>query len=553
MELSPRHRISILLLLGVLTIDLSVALGAFFINTPSLLSAKGLLAFMGAINAFALALPLSIVTRVRLLRDDIENIAGAYDSSRRIDVARHGILSLLALSINSLLAAVQKKQEYLIIARESAEASDRAKSSLIDQLRRRDVELVRAKQEAECASRVKSDFLANTSHEIRTPINNIIGFAEMLVESVSRPAEKKQVECILVSATSLLGLINDILDLAKIEANKLELSPVATDLRAYLLRELEPLKGQAEKRNIGLSIEIDNALPAKVMVDALRFRQPVINLISNAMKFTPAGGNVTFRLAVEELTADSTHLHISVSDTGVGISAAAQSKIFEAFEQADTSTTRNYGGTGLGLSISKRIIALMGGTIAVTSKEGAGSTFFFRVSLPIAENVPVEQVVLKKRKSITVGGQEVAPFEDREQLRILVVDDNEPSREICVHRLCKFGMEVSTATNGSEAVELAQNSSFDLILMDCQMPYMDGLQATALIRQHQREYGSHCPIVALTAHAITGYRDICIKAGMDDYLTKPIDESELFDFLDRFFRESKKQPKGEVIPQVDTP
>ncbi len=486
---------------------------------------------------------LAMFSRLQRLVEDVKAMAAGNDVSRRVAVQGDDEISDLANNINAMLTSLEQTQEYLVVARDSAEASDRSKSALIEQLRRRDLELVRARNAAEQANNAKSDFLANTSHEIRTPINNIVGFAEILAETVDDDKQKRCVELIRTSADSLLGVINDILDLSKIEAQKLEFTPSACDLGAYLQNILAPFRAQAQRQKVEMSILIDNLLPKQVLVDASRLGQVVMNLVNNALKFTPSQGSIWVKLNVlEEIESEKVQVQFSVQDNGIGISPASQAKIFEPFQQADSSITREYGGTGLGLSISQRIVSALGGKLEVSSALGAGSTFSFQLSLPVITAAAAAEDAVKDGTWSAVSVIEARQKETRapSEFHILVVEDNALSREISLHRLKKLGFLVDAAENGEQAVALAKGHSFDLILMDCQMPNMDGFQATALIRQHEKDNKSYCPIVALTAHAMEGYRDICLKAGMDDYLVKPIKESELSRFL-KSFEEEKRQ------------
>jgi signal transduction histidine kinase/ActR/RegA family two-component response regulator len=405
-------------------------------------------------------------------------------------------------------------------------------NQMLDRIEKRDAELVQAREAANQANRAKSEFVANTSHEIRTPINNIIGFTEMLAETVREPVERRYIDLIKISAESLLSVINDILDLSKIEAGRMELHPVLCNFREYLERVCAPLEVQAKAKGLTLAINLDAKLPAEILVDEKRLGQVVINFVNNAIKFTDSPGVVSIDLRVEDISEERVSFTVSVADTGVGISKEAQKRIFEAFCQADPSTTRKYGGTGLGLSISRSIINLMGGEIELESAPGKGSRFSFSITVPLGSSVAAQAVRIESSpaaRPLSLGkrtGMYLA--------RVLVVEDNALSREIAVHRLNKANFDVVTAENGREAVERYSREHFDLILMDCQMPEMDGFQATEQIRQLERSRPSRTMIVALTAHAMEGYKDVCLQAGMDSYLNKPINERELTDFILRF-------------------
>ncbi|MFN8390853.1 MAG: response regulator [Bdellovibrionota bacterium] len=400
---------------------------------------------------------------------------------------------------------------------------------MLDQIQKRDSELTRAKDIAEQASKAKTEFVANTSHEIRTPINNIIGFTEMLSESVSGTEEARYIQLIKGSAEGLLGIINDILDISKIEAGRLELSPFPTNLSSHLRDVLAPLEVQAKHKDLDFSLMVDPEIPPEVDLDPVRFCQVILNLANNAIKFTAAPGSVSVSLRSLRKSSRDADILVEVKDTGIGIPPEAQEGIFEAFRQADASTTRKFGGTGLGLAISQRIVSMMGGSIDLRSEPGKGATFSFRVTVPIsgASSASLQRLPV-------TDGETLLKKSDASQLHILVVEDNPLSREITVHRLRKLGFLVSIAENGEQAVRISKSAGFDLILMDCQMPEMDGFEATAQIRKAEASTCVRCPIVALTAHAMDGYREQCIEAGMDDYLTKPIKEAELREFLKRF-------------------
>lgn len=395
---------------------------------------------------------------------------------------------------------------------------------MLEQIKIRENALIKANQ-------AKSDFVANTSHEIRTPINNIIGFSEMLQESKLNNNEENLVEMIKSSASSLLGIINDILDISKIEAGKLELEILPNNIGKVIQDTIAPLKIQAKHKGVNLNLIMNEEIEEDLEFDALRLAQVLINLINNAIKFTKANDKIT--IFVEKLVESNSRIDLkfSVEDTGIGIPPEAQKRIFESFSQADTSTTRKYGGTGLGLSICSKIIQMMGGNIWVESKENEGSKFIFTLSLLKAlmdeqiNSNGESQTRLKCLKDETEKNKHTA---------ILLVEDNDMSRRIALHRLSKFGFKVDSATNGKEAVDLFKQNTYDLVLMDCQMPIMDGFQATAEIRKIEQNIPKTTPIVALTAHAMNGYKDVCLKAGMDDYLTKPIKEKELAKFISKF-------------------
>jgi signal transduction histidine kinase/ActR/RegA family two-component response regulator len=451
------------------------------------------------------------------------------------------IISRPLLELASLTKRVSSQNDYSLRIPDAGQESPaneigiliRGFNYMLEQIQKRDIDLTFAKDAAVEANRAKSEFVANTSHEIRTPINNIIGFTEMLAEQAEEPDEKRYIELIKSSAESLLGIINDILDISKIEAGRLELSPHLTDLKEYVRYILSPIEAHAKKKGLDFVVQLDDSLPAEVAIDAGRFCQVLVNLSNNAIKFTEAPGRICAELQCFSGPGTGPMLRVKVSDTGIGIPPAAQASIFEAFRQADASTTRKYGGTGLGLAISQKIVTLMGGSIQLESEVGKGSCFSFEI--PLSLRLPeTQEAAAAQSLAPQQERQSAAVPQDPAQLQILVVEDNPMSREITVHRLKKLGFQVSIAENGQQAVTIAQERAFDLILMDCQMPEMDGFEATALIRNAEASKSARCAIVALTAHAMDGYRDQCIEAGMNDYLTKPIKERELNAFFERF-------------------
>jgi PAS domain S-box-containing protein len=378
----------------------------------------------------------------------------------------------------------------------------------ITQRRRADATLQLALEAADEASQAKSDFLATMSHEIRTPINGVIGLTQLLSGAPLPERERGYVGMIDSCARSLLSLVDNILDFSKIEAGRVALDEAAVDLPA-LVREIgDVFTVRAAEKDICFTCTLDPAVPGVVRIDAPRLRQILLNLLGNALKFTSTGGfSLRLETAVDEA---GPRLRFAVSDTGIGIAPDDQARLFARFTQADASASRRFQGTGLGLAISRDLARLMGGDIAIESRQGTGSTFTLELPLEPATGMPAQPVA------------NAAPL--RPEAAILLVEDNEVNRLVAHGLLAGLGYtRVATAVDGRDAVAACEREPFDLLLMDCQMPEMDGFQATATLRAR----GLRVPILALTAHAMTGDRERCLDAGMDDYLTKPVDPQVL--------------------------
>lgn len=450
----------------------------------------------------------------------------------RLHTTQNDEIGMLYAAFNQMLNSLKHSLSKVEQAKQSLEMKvaerTRGLETLNAELVEVNADLIVAREKAEAANTAKSEFIANISHELRTPMNGVLGMAELLLETPLNSEQRHNISVILESGGTLLQIINELLDVSKLEAGKVELELLPFELHKVAQEVMTLLQIEAQEKNLDFKMFISEDLPTPLVGDQNRIRQVLFNLLGNALKFTEEG-YVKLEIILDKIQDHRAHIKIAVIDTGIGIPEKKRPYLFDKFNQADASTSRKYGGTGLGLYICRQLVELMGGQIGVESTEGKGSTFWVIFKLPLAEGLhkPIVQPI------------QVENFSALQKTQVLLVEDNKTNQLVAKAILKKFGCHISVANNGQEAVTMVRENrdGYDVVLMDIQMPVMDGITATREIRLLEANNGHRLPIIAVTANASQFDRERCLKVGMDDFITKPINKVILAEALHRNLHE----------------